>query len=151
MAPGATSPDSNDLEQLRSVLAAIAAGDFCHKLPEGQPGTMGEIARTVNTLVDDLNRFASELTRISRELGSEARLGGQMEVPGSQGSWKDLCDNVNFCAANLTNQLRNFSEVTRYYADGDFSKRATVGCAGEVAGLKDEINRLGERMETAGG
>jgi HAMP domain-containing protein len=138
--------DSLDTQQLLQFLKALRDGDFTRHMPDGQAGAAGEIAATLNRLVDQLNQFACEVTRLSRELGTEGRYGGQAEVDGAAGTWRDLVDNVNLMAANLTNQVRNCADVTGRLAAGDLSREVTVGCAGETRGLKDNINRLAAGM-----
>src|SRR5207244_4197328 len=111
---------------------------------EGRPLT-GEFLRTakiVNTMVDQLSTFASEVTRVAREVGTEGKLGGQAQVKGVAGTWKDLTDNVNFMANNLTNQVRNIAEVTTAVARGDLTKKITVDVKGEVLELKNTINTM---------
>src|SRR5437660_712077 len=109
---------------------------------DGRPleGEFLRIGRTVNTMVDQLGSFASEVTRVAREVGTEGKLGGQAVVEGVAGTWKDLTDNVNMMASNLTGQVRNIAEVTTAVARGDLSKKITVDVKGEILELKDTIN-----------
>lgn len=136
-----------DLKPLLQVLTALKDGDFTHKLPEGQPGTLGEISVTLNALVDRLNDFAYHLTFLTREVGMEGKLGQRMQVPGAERTWEDLQDNVNYLSEKLTKQVWNVAEVTRSYADGDFTHRATVEGRGEILELTSALNRLGERLQ----
>src|SRR5262249_47477339 len=103
---------------------------------------------TINTMVDQLNGFAGEVTRVAREVGTEGRLGGQANVPGVAGTWKDLTDNVNFMASNLTGQVRNIAEVATAIATGDLSKKITVDVRGEIPQLKDTLNTMVEQLRS---
>src|SRR5690606_30055885 len=107
-----------------------------------------ELKNTINTMVDQLNSFASEVTRVAREVGTEGKLGGQGQVPGDGGTWKDLTDNVNFMAANLTGQVRNIAEVTTAVASGDLSKKITVDVEGEILDLKNTINTMVDQLNS---
>ena len=107
---------------------------------------MLELKNTINTMVDQLSAFAAEVTRVAREVGTEGMLGGQANVPGVAGTWKDLTDNVNFMASNLTNQVRNIAVVTTAVANGDLSQKITVEARGEVLDLKDTINNMVEKL-----
>src|SRR5881409_3155814 len=115
---------------------------------EGRPvkGEFRRIGTTVNAMVDQLSSFADEVTRVAREVGTEGKLGGQAKVRGVSGVWKDLTDNVNTLADNLTNQVRNIAEVTTAVANGDLSKKITVDVRGEVAELKDTINTMVDQL-----
>src|SRR5207302_6635282 len=103
---------------------------------------------TINMMVDQLNAFASEVTRVAREVGTEGKLGGQAEVKGVGGSWKDLTDNVNSMASNLTNQVRNIAAVTTAVANGDLSKKITADARGEILELKDTINTMVDQLNS---
>src|SRR6202012_4194488 len=105
---------------------AIAKGDLSSKITVDVKGEILALKNTINTMLDQLNGFASEVTRVAREVGPEGKLGGQAQVPGVAGTWKDLTDNVNFMASNLTGQVRNIAEVTTAVANGDLSKKITV-------------------------
>src|SRR5207253_2771598 len=105
-----------------------------------------ELKNTINTMVDQLNAFASEVSRVAREVGTEGKLGGQAVVPGVAGTWKDLTDNVNSMAGNLTAQVRNIAEVTIAVANGDLSKKITVDVRGEILQLKDTINTMVDQL-----
>src|SRR5205807_5384789 len=110
-------------------------------------GEILELKNTINTMVDQLNGFASEVTRVAREVGTEGKLGGQAEVRGVGGTWRDLTENVNLMAGNLTGQVRNIAEGTTAVANGDLSKKITVEGQGEILELKNTINRTEERRE----
>src|SRR5207249_4864441 len=107
-----------------------------------------DLKNTLNTMVDQLNAFASEVTRVAREVGTEGRLGGQAEVGGVGGTWRDLTENVNFMASNLTNQVRNIADVTTAVARGDLSKKITVDARGEILELKDTINTMVDQLSS---
>ena len=140
---------SNLTAQVRNiaeVAAAIARGDLSKKITVNVSGEILELKETLNTTVDQLNGFASEVTRVAREVGTEGRLGGQAAVPGAAGTWKDLTDNVNLLAANLTTQVRNIAEVTTAVARGDLSRKITVDVKGEVLELKVTINTMVDQL-----
>src|SRR5207249_490086 len=105
-------------------------------------GEILELKNTINSMLDQLNSFAAEVTRVAREVGSEGKLGGQAQVRGVSGTWKDLTDSVNYMAANLTSQVRNIAEVTTAVANGDLSKKITVHVKGEILDLKSTINTM---------
>src|SRR5205807_404548 len=109
-------------------------------------GEIQELKDTINTMVDQLGAFASEVTRVAREVGTDGKLGGQAEVKGVSGTWKDLTDNVNSMARNLTNQVRNIAEVTTAVANGDLSKKITVDVRGEILELKNTINTMVDQL-----
>ena len=111
-------------------------------------GEILELKNTINTMVDQLNGFASEVTRVAREVGTEGKLGGQAQVPGVAGTWKDLTDNVNQLANNLTGQVRNIAEVTTAVARGDLSKKITVDVKGEILELKNTINTMVDQLNS---
>src|SRR5690606_13184196 len=111
-------------------------------------GEILELKNTINTMVDQLSAFASEVTRVAREVGTEGELGGQAKVPGVSGTWKDLTDNVNSMADNLTTQVRNIAEVTTAVATGDLSKKITVEVRGEIAELKNTINTMVDQLSS---
>jgi HAMP domain-containing protein/signal transduction histidine kinase/CheY-like chemotaxis protein len=140
-------------EEVARVIGAVAKGDLSPRIPLEQDGTplKGEffrIATTVNTMVDQLNSFASEVTRVAREVGTEGKLGGQADVKGVAGTWKDLTDSVNSMAGNLTGQVRNIAEVTTAVANGDLSKKITVDVKGEILQLKDTINTMVDQLRS---
>ncbi|WIG93375.1 HAMP domain-containing protein [Myxococcus sp. SDU36] len=137
--------------EVARVLVAVAQGDLTQKMAleiDGQPvkGEFLRIGTTVNTMVDQLNSFAAEVTRVAREVGSDGKLGGQAEVRGVSGVWKDLTDNVNLMANNLTAQVRNIAEVSTAVANGDLSKKITVDARGEVFELKSTINTMVDQL-----
>ncbi|HZF30225.1 MAG TPA: response regulator, partial [Gammaproteobacteria bacterium] len=127
---------------------AIARGDLSRKITVDVKGEILELKNTINTVVDQLNSFASEVTRVAREVGTEGKLGGQAEVPGVAGTWKDLTDNVNVMAANLTSQVRAIVKVVTAVADGDLSQKLTFDAKGEVAALADTINGMTDTLRT---
>src|SRR5438874_414477 len=134
---------SNLTAQVRNialVTTAVANGDLSKKITVNVKGEILELKNTINTMVDQLSSFAAEVTRVAREVGTEGKLGGQAQVKGVSGTWKDLTDNVNFMAGNLTGQVRNIAEVTTAVATGDLSKKITVDVKGEILELKDTIN-----------
>ena len=142
--------------EVSRVLAAVARGDLSRRMPTEIDGTAlrGEykrLAETINTMVDQLNAFASEVTRVAREVGTEGKLGGQAEVKGVAGVWKDLTDNVNSMAGNLTTQVRNIAEVTTAVAKGDLSKKIAVNVQGEILELKDTINTMVDQLNLLAG
>ncbi|HEX4823950.1 MAG TPA: HAMP domain-containing protein [Candidatus Polarisedimenticolaceae bacterium] len=140
---------SNLTAQVRNiaeVATAIARGDLSKKITVSVSGEILQLKETLNTMVDQLNAFASEVTRVAREVGTEGRLGGQAVVPGIAGTWKDLTDNVNLLAANLTTQVRNIAEVTTAVARGDLSRKITVDVRGEVLELKVTINTMVDQL-----
>ena len=138
-------------EEVARVIGAVAKGDLSQRIPlehEGTPlkGEFLRIGTTVNTMVDQLGSFASEVTRVAREVGTEGKLGGQAEVQGVAGTWKDLTDSVNSMAGNLTAQVRNIAQVTTAVANGDLSKKITVDVKGEILELKDTINTMVDQL-----
>jgi HAMP domain-containing protein/CheY-like chemotaxis protein/signal transduction histidine kinase len=140
---------SNLTAQVRNiagVTTAVARGDLSRKITVDVKGEILELKDTINTMVDQLNAFASEVTRVAREVGTEGKLGGQAEVPGVAGTWKDLTDNVNQMAGNLTAQVRNIAEVTTAVARGDLSRKITVDVKGEILELKDTINTMVDQL-----
>src|ERR1700742_4000429 len=130
------------VRNIAEVSTAIANGDLSRKITVDVKGEILQLKETLNTMVDQLNRFASEVTRVAREVGTEGKLGDQANVPGVAGTWKDLTDNVNFMASNLTAQVRNIAEVATAIAGGDLSKKITVKSKGEVAALAETINNM---------
>ncbi len=136
------------VRNIAEVTTAIAKGDLSRKITVDVQGEILEMKNTINTLVDQLGSFASEVTRVAREVGSEGILGGQAEVPGVSGTWKDLTDSVNFMAGNLTAQVRNIALVTTSVANGDLSKKITVDVKGEIAELKNTINTMVDQLSS---
>ncbi|GAA3042187.1 hypothetical protein GCM10020000_21410 [Streptomyces olivoverticillatus] len=130
------------------VTTAVAKGDLSRKVTVHVAGEMLELKNTVNTMVDQLSSFASEVTRVAREVGTEGELGGQAQVPGVAGVWKDLTDSVNLMASNLTAQVREIAQATTAVANGDLSQKVTVNARGEVAQLAETINQMTETLRT---
>ncbi|MFJ8058693.1 HAMP domain-containing protein [Streptomyces sp. NPDC096142] len=130
------------------VTTAVAKGDLSRKVTVHVAGEMLELKNTVNTMVDQLSSFSSEVTRVAREVGTEGELGGQAQVPGVAGVWKDLTDSVNIMAGNLTAQVRGIAQVTTAVANGDLSQKVTVSARGEVAQLAETINQMTETLRT---
>src|SRR6187455_805015 len=137
---------TGQVRNIAEVTTAVARGDLSKKITVEVRGEILELKNTINTMVDQLNSFASEVTRVAREVGTEGKLGGQATVRGVGGTWKDLTDNVNSMAANLTNQVRNIALVTTAVATGDLSKKITVEVKGEILDLKDTINNMVDRL-----
>ena len=137
---------TNQVRNIAEVTTAVANGDLSKKITVDVRGEIAELKSTINTMVDQLNAFASEVTRVAREVGSEGRLGGQAQVRGVSGTWKDLTDSVNLMAANLTSQVRNIAKVTTAVANGDLSKKITVDVRGEILELKDTINTMVDQL-----
>ena len=125
---------------------AVAGGDLSKKITVDVRGEILQLKDTINTMVDQLNAFAAEVTRVAREVGTEGKLGGQAVVSGVAGTWKDLTDNVNSMASNLTNQVRNIAEVTIAVANGDLSKKITADVRGEILQLKDTMNTMVDQL-----
>jgi HAMP domain-containing protein/CheY-like chemotaxis protein/signal transduction histidine kinase len=136
------------VRNIAEVSTAIASGDLSKKITVNVSGEILLLKDTINTMVDQLNAFAGEVTRVAREVGTEGRLGGQAEVPGVAGTWKDLTDNVNFMASNLTGQVRNIAEVATAIARGDLSKKITVDVRGEILQLKETLNTMVEQLRS---
>src|SRR5579863_3513792 len=137
---------STQVRDIAVVTTAVARGDLTRKVTVDAQGEMLELKQTVNTMVDQLAMFADEVTRVAREVGTEGRLGGQAHVRGVSGVWKDLTDNVNFMASNLTSQVRNIAQVTTAVADGDLSKKITVDAEGEILELKQTVNTMVDQL-----
>ena len=139
---------TGQVRNIAEVTTAVARGDLSKKITVEVRGEILELKNTINTMVDQLNSFASEVTRVAREVGTEGRLGGQAKVEGVGGTWKDLTDNVNELAANLTGQVRNIAEVTTAVAQGDLSKKITVDVKGEILELKNTINTMVDQLNS---
>src|SRR5215470_15784173 len=133
---------TGQVRNIADVATAIANGDLSRKITVDVRGEIQELKNTINTMVDQLNGFASEVTRVAREVGTEGKLGGQAVVPGVAGTWKDLTDNVNSMASNLTDQVRNIAEVATAVARGDLSRKITVDVRGEILQLKNTLNTM---------
>jgi len=142
---------TGQVRNIAEVTTAVANGDLSKKITVEVKGEILELKNTINTMVDQLNSFASEVTRVAREVGSEGKLGGQAEVRGVAGTWKDLTENVNLMAANLTGQVRNIAEVTTAVANGDLSKKITVEVKGEILELKNTINTMVDQLNSFAG
>jgi HAMP domain-containing protein/signal transduction histidine kinase/CheY-like chemotaxis protein len=136
------------VRNIADVTKAVANGDLSKKITVDVKGEILELKNTVNTMVDQLSSFAAEVTRVAREVGTEGRLGGQADVKGVAGTWKDLTDSVNFMAGNLTGQVRNIADVTKSVANGDLSKKITVDVKGEILELKDTINTMVDQLRS---
>ncbi|HEX3882831.1 MAG TPA: HAMP domain-containing protein, partial [Stellaceae bacterium] len=139
------------VRNIAEVTTAVARGDLSRKITVDVRGEILELKNTINTMVDQLNGFASEVTRVAREVGTEGKLGGQATVPGVAGTWKDLTDNVNFMASNLTGQVRNIAEVATAIANGDLSKKITVDVRGEILQLKETLNTMVDQLNAFAG
>ncbi len=136
------------VRNIADVTKAVAAGDLSRTITVDVKGEILELKNTVNTMVDQLSSFASEVTRVAREVGTEGKLGGQADVRGVAGTWKDLTDSVNSMAGNLTGQVRNIADVTKAVAAGDLSKKITVDVKGEILELKDTINTMVDQLRS---
>ncbi len=136
------------VRNIAEVTTAVAKGDLSRKITVDVRGEILELKNTINTMVDQLSSFAAEVTRVAREVGSEGKLGGQADVKGVSGTWKDLTDSVNYMASNLTAQVRNIAEVTTAVANGDLSKKITVDVKGEILELKNTINTMVDQLST---
>src|SRR6187401_1836627 len=134
------------VRNIAEVATAIASGDLTKKITVDVSGEILQLKQTMNTMVDQLNAFAGEVTRVAREVGTEGKLGGQARVPGVAGTWKDLTESVNFMASNLTDQVRNIALVTTAVANGDLSKKITVDVRGEILQLKETINTMVDQL-----
>jgi HAMP domain-containing protein/CheY-like chemotaxis protein/signal transduction histidine kinase len=137
---------TDQVRNIAQVTTAVARGDLSRKITVDVRGEILELKDTINTMVDQLNGFASEVTRVAREVGTEGKLGGQAQVPGVAGTWKDLTDSVNFMAGNLTAQVRNIAEVATAIAGGDLSKKVTVNVSGEILQLKETLNTMVDQL-----
>ena len=139
------------VRNIAEVTTAVARGDLSRKITVDVKGEILELKDTINTMVDQLNAFAGEVTRVAREVGTEGKLGGQANVPGVAGTWKDLTDNVNFMAGNLTGQVRNIAEVATAIANGDLSRKITVDVRGEILQLKETLNTMVDQLNRFAG
>src|SRR5687767_541706 len=137
---------TGQVRNIADVTTAVAKGDLTRKITVEAKGEVLALKNTVNTMVDQLSAFASEVTRVAKEVGTEGKLGGQASVEGVSGTWKDLTDNVNFMAANLTNQVRNIALVTTAVANGDLSQKISVEAKGEVLELANTINTMVDQL-----
>ncbi|MEN3310178.1 MAG: hypothetical protein V7603_6380, partial [Micromonosporaceae bacterium] len=139
---------TNQVRSIAQVTTAIAHGDLSQKITVSARGEVADLADTINSLTDTLRLFAEEVTRVAREVGSEGKLGGQAEVPGVAGTWKNLTDNVNSMASNLTSQVRNIAQVATAVANGDLSQKITVAAQGEILELKDTVNTMVDQLSS---
>src|SRR5438477_2363141 len=139
---------TNQVRNIAGVTTAVARGDLSTKITVDARGEILELKNTINSMVDQLNSFASEVTRVAREVGTEGKLGGQAVVKGVAGTWADLTDSVNSMASNLTNQVRNIAEVTTAVATGDLSRKITVEVRGEILELKNTINTMVDQLSS---
>ena len=142
---------TDQVRNIAQVTTAVARGDLSRKITVDVRGEILELKDTINTMVDQLNGFASEVTRVAREVGTEGKLGGQAAVPGVAGTWKDLTDSVNFMAGNLTAQVRNIADVATAIAGGDLSKKITVNVSGEILQLKETVNTMVDQLNAFAG
>src|SRR5207344_2167433 len=139
---------TGQVRNIAEVATAIARGDLSRKITVDVQGEILELKNTINTMVDQLNSFASEVTRVAREVGTDGKLGGRAEVKGVAGTWKDLTDNVNFMAANLTTQVRGIAKVVTAVANGDLKRKLILETKGEIAELADTINGMIDTLAT---
>ena len=137
---------TSQVRNIADVTTAVANGDLSKKITVDVRGEILELKNTMNTMVDQLGSFASEVTRVAREVGTEGKLGGQADVKGVGGTWKDLTDNVNAMAGNLTVQLRDVSKVATAIAGGDLTQKITVDARGEILQIKDVFNRMVDQL-----
>src|SRR3954449_10634658 len=137
---------TTQVRNIADVTTAVANGDLGRKITVQASGEVAALAETINRMVDQLSSFADEVTRVAREVGTEGALGGQADVKGVSGTWKDLTDSVNGMANNLTGQVRNIAEVTTAVANGDLSRKITVDVRGEVLELKETINAMVDQL-----
>jgi HAMP domain-containing protein len=140
---------TTQVRNIAEVTTAVARGDLSRKITVDVKGEILELKNTINTMVDQLNAFASEVTRVAREVGTDGKLGGQAQVPGAAGTWKDLTDTVNVMAANLTEQVRGIVKVVTAVANGELKQNLTVQSKGEVAALAETINNMTETLATS--
>src|SRR5204863_325726 len=139
---------TGQVRNIAEVTTAVATGDLSKKITVDVKGEFLELKNTINTMVDQLRSFGSEVTRVAREVGTEGKLGGQARVEGVSGTWKDLTDSVNFMASNLTSQVRNIADVTKAVAAGDLSKKITVEVKGEILELKNTVNTMVDQLSS---
>src|SRR5207237_417442 len=137
---------TGQVRNIAEVTTAVARGDLSRKITVDVKGEILELKNTINTMVDQLNSFAAEVTRVAREVGTEGKLGGQAVVQGVGGAWKDLTDNVDRMAVELTGQVRNIAEVATAIANGDLSRKITADVKGEILQLKDSINTMVDQL-----
>src|SRR5947199_6274349 len=136
------------VRNIADVTTAVARGDLSKEITVDVRGEILELKHTINVMVDQLNAFASEVTRVASEVGTEGKLGGQADVKGVGGTWRDLTESVNSMASNLTNQVRNIAEVTTAVAKGDLGRKITVDARGEILELKNTINTMVDQLSS---
>src|SRR5205085_1946868 len=139
---------TSQVRNIAKVTTAVANGDLSQKITVDAKGEIFELKNTINIMVDQLRSFAAEVTRVAKEVGTEGRLGGQADVKGVSGVWKDLTENVNHLAGNLTAQVRNIAKVTTAVAKGDLSQKITVDAKGEILELKNTINIMVDQLNS---
>src|ERR1700709_448952 len=139
---------TGQVRNIAEVTIAVASGDLSKKITVEVKGEILALKNTINTMVDQLNSFAAEVSRVAREVGTDGKLGGQAQVPGVAGTWKDLTDNVNSMASNLTGQVRNIADVATAIARGDLSRKITVDVKGEILQLKNTINTMVDQLNS---
>ena len=139
---------TTQVRNIAKVTTAVAKGDLSQKITVDAKGEILELKNTINTMVDTLNSFAAEVTRVAKEVGTEGKLGGQADVKGVYGTWKDLTDNVNVLASNLTVQVRDMSKVATAIANGDLTQKITVDVKGEILQIKDTINKMVDQLNS---
>src|SRR5262249_34447965 len=139
---------TSQVRNIAEVTTAVCRGDFSRKITGDGEGEIFEVKKRIKTMVDPLNAFAAEVTRVAREVGTEGKLGGQAQVPGVAGTWKDLTDNVNVMAANLTEQVRGIVKVVTAVANGELTLKLIVNAKGEVAALAETINNMTDTLAT---
>src|SRR5256885_11384531 len=139
---------TDQVRNIAKVTTAVANGDLSQKITVDARGEILALKSTINTMVDQLRSFASEVTRVAKQVGTEGKLGAQAEVPGVAGTWKDLTDTVNVLAGNLTQQVRNIAKVTTAVANGDLSQKISVEARGEILELKDTINTMVDQLRS---
>ena len=142
---------TGQVRNIAEVATAVAQGDLSKKITVNVSGEILQLAETINTMVDQLNAFAAEVTRVAREVGTDGKLGGQAQVSGVDGTWKDLTDSVNSMAGNLTAQVRNIAEVATAIASGDLSRKITVDVRGEILQLKETLNTMVDQLNRFAG
>src|SRR5258705_2428367 len=139
---------TDQVRQIAAVTTAVAEGDLAQKVTVEAKGEVAALAETINSMTDTLSSFAEQVTGVAREVGTMGVLGGQADVPGVSGTWRDLTDNVNFMASNLTDQVRNIAQVTTAVANGDLSQQITVDAQGEILELKKTINTMVDQLSS---
>src|ERR671920_278459 len=143
---GMASNLTSQVRNIAQVMTAVAGGDLTQRITVDVKGEILELKITTNTMVDQLSSFADEVTRVAREVGTEGILGGQAEVKGVSGTWRDLTESVNFMASNLTDQVRSIAQVSTAVADGDLSQKITVDAKGEILELKETVNTMVDQL-----